>query len=233
MSGEAFANAKRLLPWHFTNAAGELMWRGVGDLVDEAAARLRDAWRCRLTSQAPTDALPLLSDTRNLDYPAGLAVPLIRERLADPWTLWENAGSRQRLQEELATFGLLADVVSWRDLLNQGIPLAFGGDSSCFYLVARGPHRWKPARRWDAANTNWDDPDLYWDLMNHDPVWWAQILKIIAKWKPATSSCRYVEVWLRVDLFGNPVELARLPVYEEWELDDQGNATDYYNGGYL
>ena len=69
------------------------------------------------------------------------------------------------------------------------------------------------------------------------PPWRPRLLaalkRVIQKWKPAASSCRYIEAWLRVDLFGNPLEIVRFPVWEDWELDASGNARDYFNTGYL
>lgn len=230
---EAWSNLTQLLPWHFRAGAGEPLFRGIAEVVDAAAERLRLAWRCRLVSQAPLDALGLLSDHRNLDYPSAMAAPQIRLRLADPWALWEQAGGRQRLLDELGVFGLaFCEVVSWRDLLNQGIPAAFGGDSSCWYLIVRQPHPWKPAALWDGGAA-WDQQGVTWDLSNFDPIFWGGILRVLAKWGPAAASCRFVEVWLKVDIFGSPTEITRIPIYEDWELDANGDARNYYNTGYL
>jgi hypothetical protein len=221
------------LSWHYwESGGGAVLWRGVCDLADETSLRLREALRTRLPSLAPQDALGEIAFNANLDPPQTMPLELLRRYLADPWRLWRKAGTRARIIEECALRGLSVDVVSWRDLANRGIPQAFGGDTSCWYLQVLAPHPWRAAIRWDGGPA-WDQARVFWDASNHDPALLADLRRIIAKWKPAASSCRYIEAWTRVDLFGNPVEIVRFPVYEDWELDRNGNAKDYYNGGYL
>lgn len=233
MTATAYRTLRKFLSWHYLAQAGEPLWLGVGETVDTAAERLRLALRCRFPSLAPVDALPLISAAQNLDYPSAMAPEFARLRLADPWGLWELAGGRARLLSELGVFGLAnCEVVSWRDLRNQGVVNPFGGDSSCWYLIVRQPHPWRPPVLWDGGAL-WDQAGITWDLSGHDPVFWGQILRVLAKWGPAAASCRFVEIWLKVDLFGNPTEVARIPVWEDWELDAAGNGRDYYNTGYL
>lgn len=221
------------LSYHYwAEGAGAVLWQGVADLADAASLRTREALRTRLPSLAPDDALGDIAYNANLDPPTRLTVAQQRTYLADPWTLWSKAGTRERIASECANLGLTVRVVSWRDLADAGEPQAFGGDSSCWYLLVEGTHPWKPPARWDGGPV-WDQTGLYWDVSNHDPALLAGLKRVIAKWKPAASSCRYIEVWLKLDLFGNPVEIARFPAWEDWELDANGNARDYFNTGYL
>jgi len=230
----SWANVTTWLSDHYwERGAGRPYWETVCELVDEAGERLRGAWRSSLPRQAPADALGEIAYSYNLD-PMSRALPeaALREYLSDPWSLWRKAGTRERIVAECSNLGLLVDVVSWRDLADAGEPQAFGGDTSCWYLRVLGAHPWKPPVRWDGGAT-WDQQGVYWDVSNHDPALLAALRRVIAKWKPAASSCRYIEVWLKLDLFGNPLEIVRFPVWEDWELDANGNARDYYNTGYL
>jgi len=217
---------------YWAAGAGRVLWQGICDVADATSLRLREALRTRLPSLAPSDALGDIAYNANLDPPTRLTVAQQRAYLADPWSLWRKAGTRERIEAECANLGLLVRVVSWRDLADGGEPQAFGGDTSCWYLLVEGTHPWKPPIRWDGG-PNWDQASVYWDVSNHDPALLAALRRVIAKWKPAASSCRYIEVWLKLDLFGNPLEIVRFPVWEDWELDANGNARDYYNTGYL
>ena len=148
----------------------------------------------------------------------------------DADALWESSRQWAALGDQIAAADAAAQ--ARRDLADGGEPQAFGGDTSCWYLLIEGTHPWKPAIRWDGGAA-WDQAGVYWDVSNHDPALLAALKRVIQKWKPAASSCRYIEAWLRVDLFGNPLEIVRFPVWEDWELDASGNARDYFNTGYL
>lgn len=237
MAGVSWGNFRSLLSWHYYTEAGEPLFETIGDLCDEAVQRAREAMRCWFPSVAPSDALVHCADARNLDYPVSRMANIdVRGYLADPWGKWEHSGTRGRILEELALLGLTnALIVSWRDLADGGEPLAFGGDQSCWFLRIKKPHPWTPARRWDAATSIWDAQDHYWDFgPGHDPELLLAVKRIIKKWKPAASSCRYIEIWLNAAVFPPmPIEIVRVPVWEDWEFDARGQAVSYYNGGYL
>lgn len=217
---------------YWERGAGRPLWESVCEMVDEAAEQLRAAMRSRLPALAPEDALGEIAYSYNLDPPLRLRIDPLRRYLSDPWALWRKAGTRERILEEFGNLGLFAEIVTWRDLADGGEPQAFGGDQSCWFLRVLRPNPWRGAILWDGGPA-WDQAGVTWDASNHDPQLAAAMLRVIAKWKPAASSCRYIEIVLRVDIFNVPTEVARLPVYEDWELDANGDAKDYYNTGYL
>lgn len=221
------------LSWHYFLGTGLGVWAGVAGRIDDLVVRARTAVLSRQPRVAPADALPYIAENRNLDHPARFTVDQVRDYLASAWALWRKAGTRTRMLDELGNLGLNdCEIVSWRDLADAGQPQAFGGDFSCWFLRIKQPNPWRPVAKWDSG-VLWDQPQLWWDAGRHDPELWAAILRVIAKWKPAASSCRFVEIVLRVDIFGNPTEVARAPIHEWWELDARGNAPNYYNEGYL
>ena len=69
----------------------------------------------------------------------------------------------------------------------------------------------------------WDDKISHWDIQEPYQGALGDIFNIIKKWKPATSSCRYVSI--RV---GD--KYISIPMSEQWEMDALGNAKfDFYN----
>ena len=227
-----WANLTQWLSDHYwSKGAGRAYWESVAEQADLLAERFREALRVRFPRVAPEDALGELAYARNLDG-GGLTAEQLRTYLRDPWALWRFAGTRKRILEDLALLGLSdCEIVTWRDLADQGIPQAFGGDTSCWFLRIKRPNPWTSAAKWDSG-VQWDQQGLFWDASNHDPILWAAIRRTVERWKPAASSCRFVEIVLRVDAFGNALEVARAPIHEWWEYDGQGNAPDYYNGGF-
>lgn len=72
----------------------------------------------------------------------------------------------------------------------------------------------------------WND-DCYWDIMLPYPSAISDIARVIKKWKPATTSCRFVQVRIGDKWF-------TFPIHEDWELDGSGSSTqDFYNKTYL
>lgn len=69
----------------------------------------------------------------------------------------------------------------------------------------------------------WDDDVCAWDLIEPYPGALLDIQRVIKKWKPATTSCRFIQI--RV---GDKWHV--IPMYEDWVLDGNGNATiEFYN----
>lgn len=72
----------------------------------------------------------------------------------------------------------------------------------------------------------WND-DCYWDIILPYPSAISDIARVIKKWKPATTSCRFVQVRIGDKWF-------TFPIHEDWELDGSGSSTqDFYNKTYL
>lgn len=116
----------------------------------------------------------------------------------------------------------------------------FGGMSSFFYVLIKPPlvFPWIPGAKWGpppvGSGILWGQqaPVKLWGMQGAE-VWQIdEIRRVIAKWKPAASSCRFIEVWLTMDIFGGPLEVRRFPVHEDWERDSGGHARDFYNYSY-
>lgn len=220
-------NVQRWLSWHYwASGAGQKLWGALCDEADAVAEQLRAAMRCRLPSVAPADALPEIAWGQNLEPPDVLTLEQTRVYLADPWSKWRVAGTRQRILAECALLGLTsAAIVSWRDLATGGNPGAFGGDSSCWYLQIPQPNPFTPPPNWDAGPPpNFEQDGLDWDAEGLGLI--VNLQRIIARWSPAASSCRYIEITL------SDTTVVRVPVRWWWEYDATGSAPNYYNDGY-
>lgn len=230
MSSPALANLRSWLSWHYWNSGGgAALIEGFAVTADTLSARFRDALRTRFPSVAPADALPEIAATYNLEPPADLmTTAALRSYLADPWAKWAKAGTRGRIIEELALLGLTglttASIVTWRNLADGGNPGAFGGDSSCWYLELGTTHPFVDAVAWDGgalwdAGERWDfDDPTGQDLL-------PRIERVIRKWKPASSSCRFIRMTLPSG------DVAVRPLFEDWEIVN-GVAAPYYSTGY-
>jgi hypothetical protein len=74
-----------------------------------------------------------------------------------------------------------------------------------------------------ATGALWDDKVSHWDIQEPYVGAVGDIFNIIKKWKPATSSCRYVSIRM-----GD--KYISIPMHEQWELDAVGDAKfDFYN----
>lgn len=203
----------------------------LGERLDALALRFEHARRASFLEDAPDDALDHIAESSSLLRVRLDTAATFRAYLRRRWRIWEEAARRERLLDEINRLGYPnALVVTWADLAEAGNPGAFGGIfTTFFYVVIKPPHRFGPAKLWDGG-LQWDDGSL-WDIQG-DPQDLEDIKRAIRKWKPASSSCRYIEIWLRVGLFGLPTELVRVPMWEPWEYDRDGQASDLYNSGY-
>ena len=226
----AIVNLREWLTWHYLQGTGGApLWESIGEQADEAAAWLRQALRTHFPSTAPVDALDQLLFNRNLDPPAGsMGTDAVRTYLADPWSKWAKAGTRVRLQEELALLGYTStQIVSYADLRSAGFPPSvFGGLTSFWYLIVKKPNPWQPPGKWGAdgawgGGAKWGSTATWQEIQ--------AIRRVIAKWKPAASSCRFIEAWLQVSLFGLPTRIVRWPVHEDWEQSPGGGYPNFYN----
>lgn len=227
---------REALSWHYLVKSGEGLWRAISDAQDELVGALRQAAKVGFARLAPADALPEIGRTFNLDFPARIATDLVRDYLADPWEHWRNAGSKGRMVAELNFLGYAnVEVVSYRDLVDTyGKPdTVFGGFSSFWYLIIKKPNPWQRSGPWNQGNnTRWNQVAAYTWNSTATASEIREIKQTIAKWKPAASSCRFIEVWLEVNLFGAPVKIVRWPIWEPWEIDSNGGAANFYNFGY-
>jgi len=229
----ALANIREWLSWHYLEQAGAPLWESIGEMADEASAWLRLALRTRFPSVAPSDALAEIAYNQNLEPPVGAmgGDDAVRAYLADPWSKWEKAGTRQRMLDELALLGYPnCEIVTWRDLVDRGQPpTVFGGFESFFYVIIKKPNPWTVPGKW-GDGAKWGGGSKWGSTAT-----WAEIQairRVIQKWKPAATSCRFIEAWLVVSLFGLPTRWTRWPVNEWWERTPSGAYPNFYNYSY-
>jgi len=225
---------ERALSWHYLNGIGADLWGTLGATGDDAYAAVKESVRQRLVNRCKDEALPWIAQTFHLGYPARLTVAQVRGYLTDPWTHWENAGTRDRLLDELGVLGYLnCQIITYRDLVDAGSPdTVFGGKESFFYVIIKKPNPWAPSGKWGlpplGSGALWGAAPFTWG----STASWSEIeeiRRVIEKWKPATTSCRFIEAWLEVTIFGNPLTVVRWPVHEPWEQAQNGAYRSFYN----
>lgn len=149
-----------------------------------------------------------------------------------------------RLRKEIVALGYsTVRYRSYRHLVDddgQDPTKVFGGIfTSFFYIEIRPPFpfpwgvggRWGPLPVGDGAP--WGNAPFLWGFGGAETWQFDELRRTIAKWKPAGSSCRFVEIQLHLNIFGIPTEVRRIPVWEDWELDSNGAARDFYNNSFL
>lgn len=230
---------QRALSWHYLAGPGQALWTGIGSMLDDVVTATKVGVRARLPQLALPQALPEIARTFDLDYPVRWAEAVIRAYLTDPWTHYANDGSAPRMLAEIKALGYsTVYIFTYRNLKDIGFPSVFAGVngqpdySSFWYLVIAPPHPWKVARKWGAPGVKWGAAPFNWG----GTASWAEIeeiRRVIRKWKPAASSCRFIEVWLAVDpMTGVPTNVVRWPVHEDWEQQGNGAYIEFYNTGF-
>lgn len=199
---------------------------------DELVDRLAGSILARSSDRAPDDALEAVGGNFYLSRALHDTAATFRAYLRRPFTRWRKAATPQGMREELAHLGYAStEIISYRDLVDGGLPgTVFGGVGSFWFLRINKPNSWGPpghwgdGSRWGAAPYTWGSSATAQEI--------DEIRRVIAKWKPASTSCRFIEAVLEVDMFGAATKVVRWPVREPWELDARGAAKDYYNTGY-
>lgn len=207
--------------------------QGWGSMLDDLAQRARDSARAALVDLCEEDALGAHGVARDLPRARGEALPAYRAYLQSRFTRSRGAGTDEELLVQLARLGYPAcEVVSWIDLALAGNPGAFGGYTSFWYLIIRKPNPWVPGEKWGARVAKYQDRKTMWGLAGGTPADLDEIRRIVRKWGPAGGSCRFIEIVLAQDLFGNPLKKVRVPVYEPWQRQSNGAYFDLYNLNY-
>lgn len=228
---------ERRLSWHHTVGNGKSFWQAIGDLFDGILASSKDAVRQRLLTKSTDEALPCIGQNFNLDYPARFTAAQARSYIGSPWTHWENAGSRPRMVAELEALGYKnPGVVTYRDLVDvigTDPTTTFGAMSSFFYVVLRPPFpfAWTLPGKW-GDGAKWGEAPYLWGIGGAEVWQLDEVKRVIRKWKPAATSCRFIEIWLSVNIFGVPTRVVHIPVHEDWEYATNGAAREFYNYSY-
>lgn len=199
---------------------------------DELADRMAGAIDARLVERAPDDALDDIGGNSYLERALVDTAATFRAYLRRPFERWWRSSTPAGLVAELAHLGYpSANVITWRDLVDNGADgnVAFGGFSTFGFVLIRPPHPFLPPGLWDDGAL-WDAAPYQWDI-TAPPGSIEELRRTVAKFKPGYLSIRYIEIWLRVGLFGLPLEIVRIPVRESWEKQANGGFLDFYNSG--
>lgn len=171
---------------------------GLGDTADDVLADAGLMGRAGMLEEAPADALPYHGrNSGGLSQAAGESAAAYLAYLRQRWPVNGGRGTVPGLQAQLARLGFpSSEVWTELDLKLTGYVGAFGGTQGAFFVLLRKPHAILPA-----ALKDWNDGQL-WDgstTWGGTTATWAQISEILAtirRWKPATTSCRFVIIEL-------------------------------------
>ena len=207
--------------------------QGWGDMLDTLAQRGRDSARAALLDLCEDDALGMHAVASYLERAKVETAAAFRAFLQTRFTRWARSGTDEEMLLQLARLGYPAcEVVSWIDLALAGNPGAFGGYTSFWYLIIRKPNPWVPGEKWGARVAKYQDRKTMWGPAGGTPADLDEIRRIVRKWGPGGKSCRFIEIVLQQDLFGNPLKKVRVPVYEPWQRQSNGAYFDLYNLNY-
>lgn len=204
---------------------------------DDLVERMKRTIGARLIEKAPDDALESIGSNYALSKPIQMTLQRYRQYLRSPFERWYYSSTNEGLAAEIKSLGYPSvGVITWRMLVDGGFDpfLTFGGNSSFFYILIRKPNPWAPAGKWGepplGSGALWDAAPFTWGS-TATPTEIDEIRRTVQKFKPAGMSCRFIEAWLEVDLFGLPTDIVRWPVHEDWEYESNGGAKSYYNKG--
>lgn len=197
-------------------------WAGLGDCLDQLAQRARESAQAALLLLCGDDAVAAHGVNFRLERLKTEDAAAHRKVLAARHDHRRAQGSDEELITQIARLGITASVVSWRDLADGGAPTAFGGDPSCWYLQVT-VHPFGDPAAWDGGSA-WDDGAL-WDYSDPQGLM-GEVERLIAAWKPAETTCRYIQFTLPSGV------VMRRPVWDRWEIRPDGSAVNYYNDGY-
>ena len=217
--------------------------RAIAAARDGVANAALSAARCHLPAFAPDNALTVLGETFG-----GLARAIIdtadtyRAYLTGPLDRWATFGTVSGLKAELAHIGFPDTyVISWRDLVDAGAGLpgtVFGGNTSFFYVGIRAPNPLDPPAHTWGGGGSWGTSGWTWGAGSATAAQRIEeIRRVIAKVKPAHTSCRFICVFN--DLLSGPdAQLLpsgtfhAYPCNEPWERVRPTYAFhDYYTNG--
>lgn len=217
---------RETLSWHYLAGAGEQFFQVLGQHYDQLHLAAKEALEARFPLRAHPEALPEIGANYNLDWPERFTTQQVRSYISDPWTIWDNAGSKGRMVEEIQRLGYPSvGITTYRDLVDSGLPPAttFGGISSFFFVTVGKPNPWDlpgtwgGGARWGSAPYTWGSTARVQEI--------DEIRRVIRKWKPAASSCRFILAVLRVNIFGTPTHWISWPTREPWEVRAFYNST--------
>ena len=221
---------------------------------DEVVDRLDGSLRARLVEKAPVDALVQIGATCSLARAGADTDDSFRAYLRGPFERWYTAGTEAGLLAELAHLGLTnCQVYSYRRLVGMGEDPAttFGGISTFFFVYVGKPNPFSvAAAQYNDGSVQWLTSDSLWGIGGPASTM-EEIKRVIATWKPADTSCRFLlidldgtgavqaAVWGDNTLWGDfnwGVSIVgttvTVPIHEPWEYGAEGAAREFYNYSY-
>jgi len=180
----------------------------VGDAADRIATASKDAVKVRFVDISPDDALPYNGAARNIERYTADTNSTYRNRLLDPWSLFEFAGSGNGIITRLNDQGYEnVSVYGWYQL-QPYVEAQWANWYSAFWVYIDPPHGITTDGNWDDPGT-WDDvipctiaggPDGVgaWDC-NMTAATVLEIKHAIWKWKAAHEICANISILIAGD----------------------------------
>ena len=215
-----------------TDPGSSKLLAGWGDQLDQLAQRARDTARAALLDLCGDDALGAHGVNSGLERAKNETAAAFRAYLQTRFTRWWLSGTDEELVRQVQRLGYSRVFVKpWIELALAGNPGAFGGYTSFWYLQIAKPNPFTVPKKWGAHTGKWGDHGTVWGVGGVTPNELNEIRRIVRKWGPAGASCRFIELVVQVNIFGIPTRVVRIPVYEEWQRQENGAYYDLYNHG--
>ncbi|MBV8929442.1 MAG: hypothetical protein JO152_10000 [Mycobacteriaceae bacterium] len=187
-----------LAPSWLQGRFGQAFLQVLGQRLDQLVTAAKDAIKVGYLADAPSDAVPYHGGNRYLERHAPDTDASYAARLADPWSIWEFAGSQTGVANALTLYGLgpftiytargpaPPDATTW--------PPPDGNTTwwSRFWVDTAGPFPWGIPHAIFWGNTASGGSNLVWGDPSR-PTWGStatpenilSIRTVLHKWRPA------------------------------------------------
>jgi len=209
-------------------------WRGLLSGYDRRATELELVAERAMLLECPDSDLDNHLRNTGDERACGESDAAVRAYLANRWTAYKLAGTREGLLLQLARFGLTrVTIVRELDLRHAGIAGAFGGELGYYFLVVEPPSPFSAgsAPAYDGGGT-WGGGGVWGGL----PDGFLDCLRrSIRRWE-GSDSCRYILAAADNTFVWDPVtftytgEADTYPVAKAWEW--KGGLHPYYTTSY-
>lgn len=211
------------------------LWRGLLSGYDRRATELELVAERAMLLECPSDDLDNHLRNTGDERACGETDAAVRAYLANRWTAYKLAGTREGLLLQLARFGITrVTIVRELDLRHAAIGGAFGGNTGYYFLVLDPPSPFSAgnAPAYDDGST-WDGGGVWGGL----PTGFLDCLRrSIRRWEPSGESCRYIVAGQDNTFAWDPVNFTAsgsfevYPICKAWEC--LGGLHPYYSFDY-
>ena len=213
-----------LLPPWLARPRGKRFWLAFGAVADQLRDDAAFAVAEGMLEECTDDALPAHGRNSNLPRARSETWAHFRAYLRTRWTVWRASGSLDGMEAAIARLGFRGTAISTLDLTLAGEVNPFGNYTGFFYVRIDYPSGFSTFI-WDGS-TNWADGHL-WGVIEPYVGAIDDLRAVIRKFKPAHTSCRYIEIRLGGGM--SPPAIT-IPMWEDWERDPvTGGYPDFYN----